>query len=134
MTASELKSQLLLTRLLVLAAVALGFGLLALWLLWAPITGPWAQERRGLAALRQAEQDRQITIEMARGELLAAQANADAARTMGQAARDFPEYRQLIYTQAFAKALADGTIKNIVYIPVEAALPLTEAGAMVAPK
>jgi len=129
---AALKKTFRIQRLIAIASAIVLFALLALYLLWTPITGPWSQERQGMAALRQAEQDRQITIEVARGELLAAQATADAARTMGQAARDFPEYRQMLYVKAFAEALADGSIKEVIYVPMETGLPLTEAGARAA--
>lgn len=103
----------------------------ALMLLWTPLTGPWSQERIGMANLRQAKQERKIEIEIALGELTAAEASAQAMRNMGQAARDFPEYRTQIFVSAFTQALKAGTIGEIIYLPMEAALPVSEAGRMV---
>lgn len=105
--------------------------LVLLMLLWTPITGPWSRERQGMANLRQAAQDRQILVEQARGELEAAQAQADAIRTMGQAARDFPEYRTQVFVAAFSEALTNGRIERIIYLPTETSMPITEAGRMV---
>lgn len=122
-------SQMKFQRLLALAAFFATVGIIILGLLWTPITGPWAQQRVGLANLRQAKQERKIIVEKARGELLAAEDQAAAIETMGKAARDFPEYRTQIFIQALAEALADGTISEIVYLPVEANMPMTEAGA-----
>lgn len=96
-------------------------------LLWEPLTGVWSQERNGMANYRQATQDRQITVEEARSELEAAEAQAEAIRTMGQAARDNPEYRSQIYIQALSEALANGTLGQVIYVP-EGSLPITEAG------
>lgn len=96
--------------------------------LWTPITGPWVQERQGIANLRQAAQERQILVAEAQGELDAAMNQAEAIKTMGQAARDFPEYRTQMFIEAFAEALANGTISEIVYVPTETSLPITEAG------
>jgi hypothetical protein len=98
--------------------------------LWTPITGPWKQERVGMANYRQAAQERKITVEQARGELAAAKDQAAAIRTMGQAARDFPEYRTQMFIQAFNEALVSGNIGKIIYIPIETDLPITEAGRM----
>lgn len=50
---------------------------------------------------------------------------------MGQAARDFPEYRTQIFVEAFSEALASGRIDRIIYLPTETSMPITEAGRMV---
>jgi len=123
----QMRAHYTMVRLVALGFVFGFFALLALALLWTPITGPWSQERQGMANLRQATQERQITVEVARGEMDAAQAKADAIRTMGQAARDFPEYRTQEFIAAFSEALAKGTIARIIYVPMEAQLPITEA-------
>lgn len=47
---------------------------------------------------------------------------------MGQAAKDFPEYRQQEFIGAFAEAMKDGKIQQIIYVPTEAGIPITEAG------
>ena len=92
------------------------------------MTGPWKQQRLGMANYRQAQQERRIIVEQARGELAAAEDQAAAIRTMGEAARAFPEYRNQQFIQAFSEALSTGTISEIIYVPVETGLPITEAG------
>ena len=110
----------------VLGAILL-FAALIIGLLWTPIVGPWEQQRLGMANYRQAEQERRIIVEKARGELAAANDQAEAIRTMGEAARNYPEYRTQQFVQAFSEALSNGTIKRIIYVPTETALPVTEA-------
>lgn len=125
-----------------MAGVAITFivlGLIAMALLWSPIVGPWSQERRGMADLREAQQNRQILIEQAEaqrqvailkatGEKEAAQLQADAIEIVGQAAKDFPEYRNQEFIGAFADALKAGSIDQIIYVPTEANIPILEAG------
>ena len=95
---------------------------------WTPLIAPWAQERRGLANLRQAEQERKILIEQAKAEKESAQLRAEAIKIIGQAAQDFPEYRNQEFIGAFAEALNNGTIDKIIYVPTEANIPILEAG------
>jgi hypothetical protein len=114
-------------RRLVISICAFLLAMILLMLLWTPVTGPWAQERQGQANLRQATQERKMLVEAARGELMAAQAMADAIKTMGEAAREFPEYRQQMFIGALTAALANGSINRIIYLPVETQMPITEA-------
>ena len=102
--------------------------LILLALLWTPLVGPWSQERRGLANLREAQQSRQIQVEQARAEREAAIERAEAIRIIGEAAQKYPEYRQQEFIGAFAEAMKDGTINQIIYVPTEANIPLLEAG------
>lgn len=96
--------------------------------LWQPIVGPWVQERKGFANLRQAEQERQILIEQAKAERDAAELRAQAIGIVGQAAKDFPEYRLQEFMGAFAEALMSDKIEQVIYVPTEANIPLLEAG------
>ena len=116
---------------LVIAAV-LGFAL------WTPVFGPWAQERRGLADLREAQMNRQIRVEeaeaerqaqvlFAEGERDAASLRAEAIQIMGEAAQRYPEYRQQEFIGAFAEAARSGKIEQMIYVPTEAGIPITEA-------
>ena len=82
----------------------------------------------GKAELARAEQNRQILVSQAKAEKDAAEQRADAIRIMGQAAHDFPEYRQQEFIGAFAEALREGTMSQIIYVPTEANIPLMEAG------
>jgi Lhr-like helicase len=124
---NQLKNMRLL-RGIVSACVILFFALVLMAKVWTPITGPWKQQRIGMANFRQAQQERRIIVEKARGELAAAADQASAIRTMGEAARDFPEYRTQQFIQAFSEALSTGKIAEIIYVPIEANLPITEAG------
>ena len=113
--------------------------ILALALLWTPVFGPWSQMRRGLADLREAEQNRLILVEQAMAQkkvaVLQAEAERDAARLraeaiaiVGDAAQQYPEYRQQEFIGAFADALRNGNIAQMVYVPTEAGIPILEAG------
>lgn len=103
-------------------------GLILIGLLWVPIVGPWTQERKGLANLRQAEQERRIQVEQAQAELDSAGKIAEAIAVVGQAAQDFPEYREQQFIGAFAEALTNCNNNSIIYVPTEANIPVMEAG------
>lgn len=83
----------------------------------------------GEAEFVRAEQNRRILVEQARAENDAAVLRAEAIMTVGQAAKDFPEYRYQEFLGAFGEALQNGDIEKMVFIPTEANIPITEAGA-----
>lgn len=91
----------------------------------------WQQGLTGQAELRRAEQNRQIQIEQARAEREAAELRAEAIAIVGQAAKDFPEYRYQEFLGAFGEAFREGDIDQIVYVPTEGLIPITEAGKRV---
>jgi hypothetical protein len=82
---------------------------------------------KGKAVLAEAENARKARIEAARAEKEAAQLTADAIKVVGQAAKDYPEYRQQEFYLALGDALHEGKIQQIIYLPTEAGLPITEA-------
>jgi hypothetical protein len=88
----------------------------------------WAAEYNGRAVLVQAEQTRQVLITQANAEREAAVARAEAIQIVGKAAQDFPEYRQQEFLGAFAEALKEGKMNQVIYVPTEANIPLMEAG------
>jgi len=88
----------------------------------------WSMEMKGKALLAEATQSRQIQIEQAKAEKEASIFTAEAIAVVGEATKQYPEYRQQIYIQAFAEALSAGTISQIMYIPTEAGIPILEAG------
>lgn len=100
--------------------LALMFGL--------PLWNVWKQGLSGEANLARAEQEKQIMIETAKAEKEAAQYTADAIGIIGKAAQQYPEYRQQEFIKAFGEALNKETINQIIYVPTEANIPLTEAG------
>lgn len=81
----------------------------------------------GEAALAKANSTKQVLVTQAQAEKEAAQAQADAIRTVGQAAKDFPEYRQQQFIQAFGEAMNSDKIEKIIYVPTEANIPIVEA-------
>jgi len=93
-----------------------------------PVYRVWQQGMAGEANLRRAEQEKQIMIEQARAEKESAQLRADAIKIIGQAAKEFPEYRTQEFIGAFAEALQSDKIEQIIYVPTEANIPITEAG------
>ncbi len=86
------------------------------------------QRKVGEAEFVRAEQNRKILVEQARAERDAAVLRAEAIEIVGQAAKDFPEYRYQEFLGAFGEALQSDAIDKIVFIPTEANIPITEAG------
>lgn len=84
----------------------------------------------GKAELAQAEQNRQILVTQAKAEREAAEQRSEAIRIMGQAAKDFPEYRQQEFMASFGEALREGKMNQVIYVPTEANVPIMEAGRM----
>lgn len=85
----------------------------------------------GEAEFVRAEQNRRILVEQARAEKDAAILRAQAIEIVGQAAKDFPEYRLQEFLGAFGEALQSDAVDKIVFIPTEANIPVTEAGRSV---
>jgi len=94
----------------------------------------YQQRLQGEAALSRAEGQRQILVTQAHAEREAAVQRAEAIKIVGQAAKDFPEYRQQEFIGAFAEALKDGHVAQIIYVPTEANIPIIEARRPLAPK
>lgn len=93
-----------------------------------PVYSVWQQEYSGKATLAKAQQTRQVLITQAMAEEEAAAHRAKAISIVGQAAKDFPEYRTQEFIGAFAEALHQGKISQIIYVPTEGNIPLLEAG------
>lgn len=104
-------------------------GIVGTALLWGmPQWNVWRSGLSGEAELQRAEQTKKIMIETARAEKESALLRAEAITIMGQAAKDFPEYRNQEFIQAFGEALREGRINQIIYVPTEANIPVMEAG------
>ena len=86
------------------------------------------KEYNGKAILAEAEFAKMARVEGARAEKEAAQLTADAIAIVGKAAQSYPEYRQQEFYLALGDALQAGNIEQIIYLPTEAGLPITEAG------
>lgn len=83
----------------------------------------------GEAELARAEQTRRIYIEQAQAERDAAEIQAEAIAIVGEAAKQYPEYRYQEFLGAFGEAFREGNISQVVYIPTESMIPVTEATA-----
>lgn len=94
----------------------------------------WRAGMAGEAALKQAQQTRQIMVTQAQAELDSSTLRARAIGIVGQATKDFPEYRQQEFIGAFAEALKEGNIEQIIYVPTEANIPIIETGRMMKEK
>ena len=88
----------------------------------------FSAEMSGKAKKMEAQQARMVLVEQARAEKEAAQLRSDAILIVGEAAKKYPEYRYQEYIGAFAEALKNGKIHQIIYIPTEAGIPILEAG------
>lgn len=98
-------------------------------LMWGwPVYRVWQQGLEGEATLRRAEQERQVQVKQAEAEVDSAKLVAEAIAIVGQAAKDYPEYRQQMFISGFAEALKEGSIDQIFYIPTEGMIPIMEAG------
>lgn len=93
-----------------------------------PTYGVWQQNLSGKAQLAKASQQRQIQIEQAKAERESAELRAEAIKIIGEAAKNYPEYRTQEFIGAFAEALREGKMQQIIYVPTEANVPLLEAG------
>ena len=118
-------------RIVVRCLVVVGLLILALvpaGMYGCPKYNVWEQGLSGQAALKRAEQTRKIAIEAAKAEEESAQFRANAIQILGKAAKEFPEYRRQEFIGAFAEALQNGHIEQIIYVPTESTIPIMEAG------
>jgi regulator of protease activity HflC (stomatin/prohibitin superfamily) len=86
------------------------------------------QRLEGEAALAKAHATKQVLVTQAQAEKDAAVLRAEAIGIVGKAAKEFPEYRQQEFIGAFAQAMHDGRINQIIYVPTEGSIPILEAG------
>lgn len=113
----------------VLIAAIFLVALIILFLFAWPHYKVWKQGMDGQAALAEAEQSKMIQVQVAKAELESAKLRAEAIKLVGQAAKEYPEYRKQEFIGAFGEALRDGRIQQIIYVPTEANIPIVEAGA-----
>lgn len=104
-------------------------GLLIGLMMWGiPAYNVYSQEMEGKAQLAKANQNREILVTQARAEKEAALLRSQAIQIVGAASKAYPEYREQEFIGAFAEALKDGKMQQIIYVPTEANIPLIEAG------
>ena len=115
-------------ELVIVITVLFGIGLvIGLFLLW-PQYNVYSQRLSGEAALAHAHAARQVLVQQAQAEKDSALLRAEAIAIVGKAAHDFPEYRNQEFIGAFAEAMHNGKINQIIYVPTEANIPILEAG------
>ena|ERR1035437_6536144 len=101
-------------------------GVIALFMWGMPTYHVYSAKMEGMAQLAQADQNRQILVTQAQAEKEAATLRAEAIAIVGAKAKEFPEYRAQEFIGAFAEALKDGHISQIIYVPTEANIPIIE--------
>ena len=118
-----------------IAWIALGItviGCLIALMMWGiPTYNVWQKGLEGKAVLAKAEFSRQARVMSAQAEKDAADLTAASIKIVGEAAQKYPEYRQQEFILAFGEALREGSINQIIYVPTEAMIPITEAGKLV---
>jgi len=92
-----------------------------------PTYNVYSARMEGEAVVARANGAKMALVAQATAERDAAQLRADAIKIVGQAAKDFPEYRQQEFIGSFAEALHQGKISQIIYVPTEANIPIIEA-------
>lgn len=109
-----------------------GFIVTSIFILAVLIAGPalygFMMELIGLGNLERAKYEKQIQVEQAKAELEAAKLRSEAIMVVGEAAKKYPEYRTQEFIGAFAEAIKDGKIDQIIYVPTEAGIPIVESG------
>jgi regulator of protease activity HflC (stomatin/prohibitin superfamily) len=100
---------------------------IALLMFLVPLWRVWQQGLEGQAVLARAEQSRKVLVAQANAEKDSAVLRAEAIKIIGQASKEFPEYRQQEFIGSFANALESGKIAQIIYVPTEANIPIVEA-------
>jgi regulator of protease activity HflC (stomatin/prohibitin superfamily) len=105
---------------------------LFVWLvMWGcPQYAVYEQTLTGTAKLERAGQERQILVEQAKAEVESAKLRAEAIEIVGKSAQEYPEYRLQEFMGAFAEALQNDSIDQIIYVPTEANIPIIEATRM----
>lgn len=116
---------------LIFGSIVLGILLILGFMFGMPVYNVWQQEKAGEARLAEASQSRQVVVQQAKAEKEAAEYQAQAIKIMGKAAKEFPEYRQQEFIGAFGEAVKSGSIDQIIYVPTEGNIPITEANRMV---
>lgn len=125
-----------------LAGVAVVVAGLGMW--GCPHYSVWQQGLTGQAEFARAEQNRKILIEQARSRAESAKLDAEAevSRARGAAAANEivsgslggPEgYLRYLYIKMLDDSAGKGA-REVIYVPVDGLLPMTEAGRAVRPK
>ena len=118
----------------ILSIVGFALALTIVLMVVVPRYSVWSRELAGKAQLREAEWNRQITIQeakakreaaisLAQAEVERAKGVAEANKIIGESLQNNESYLRYLWIQG----LQDGS-SEVIYIPTEANLPLLEAG------
>ena len=99
-----------------------------------PMYRVWQQNQEGKAELARAEQNRQIAVQealakaeaakaLAQAEVIRAEGVARANQIIGESLKDNEAYIHYLWVEALRE-----TKGEVIYIPTEAGIPITEAG------
>lgn len=88
-----------------------------------PQCNVYYKSMNGKAILKEAEYSRQALVEQARAERDASKLQAEAIGIVGKAAKEYPEYREMMLMQSYGNAVEDGAVKMI-FVPTEANVPI----------
>ena len=115
---------------LAVVAVAVSIISIAVLMFAIPKWNVWRAGLQGEALKTKADRTKQILVTQAQAELDAAGLRAQAIEKIGAMAQRYPEYRQQEFIGAFAEALHEGNIHQIIYVPTEAGIPIIEASRL----
>ena len=112
--------------------------LVALLAAGCPNYNVWEQGLAGKAALRRAEQDRQIAVQeaqakldsaklLAGAEVERAKGVAQANQIIGEGLRGHEEYLRYLWIMSLEHTASSANGSTVVYVPTEANLPILEA-------
>lgn len=125
----EKKSNLKLTVAVIFIAAVVAFAMFVM-----PMYRVWQQNQEGKAELARAEQNRQIAVQealakaeaakaLAQAEVIRAEGVARANQIIGESLKDNEAYIHYLWVEALRE-----TKGEVIYIPTEAGIPITEAG------
>ena len=120
---------------IIIGTIVIVGGIISLFFTW-PIYNVWASEQSGRAKLAEATYSRQIAVEEAKAKLdsekLNATAEVERAKGVSESNRIVKSSIDEQYIRYLWVKTLDGSQKQVIYIPTEAGIPVTEAGRAVA--
>jgi|11BtaG_2_1085332.scaffolds.fasta_scaffold16557_3 regulator of protease activity HflC (stomatin/prohibitin superfamily) len=108
---------------LTLAGIFFFLALIAGTMIVMPRYRVYSRTMDGKAKLQEAEFSKQALVEQARAERDSAELHAEAIQIVGEAAKEFPEYREQMFMQSYSQAVESGAVKMI-FVPTEANVPI----------
>lgn len=109
----------------VVGSVVFGIICFVFWVI--PQYNVYRARMAGEAILANAEASKKVLIEQAKAEKEAAVLRSEAIKIIGDVAKQYPEYREQEFIGAFAEALKEGKMQQVIYVPTEANVPIIES-------